>query len=93
MLAFELLQLMGVILKGWGKEWWRAFVDTVKHLPVLHAERKVYQALRQRADREILHTGSLPLTQAMNSGIVARSCIGLFEMLMRGYGYLVKKLL
>jgi hypothetical protein len=93
MLAFELLQLMGVILKGWGKEWWRAFVDTVKHLPVLHAERKVYQALRQRADREILHTGNLPLTQAMNSGIVARSCIGLFEMLMRGYGYLVKKLL
>jgi GT2 family glycosyltransferase len=93
MLAFELLQLAGVILKGWGKEWWRAFVDTIRHLPALLAERNVYQDLRQRADHEILHIGNLPLTQAMNSGIVARIGIGLFEIFMHGYGYLVKKLL
>lgn len=93
LLAFEMLQLIGVVLKGWGYEWWRAFVDTGKRLSVLHAERKIYQAQRQRADRDILNSGNLPLTQAMSSGIVTRSCIGLFEAIMYGYWYLVKKLL
>jgi hypothetical protein len=93
LLALELLQLIGVVFKGWGYEWWRAFVDTGKRISVLHAERKKYQALRQRPDRDILYSGNLPLTQAMNSGVVTRSCIGLFEAVMHGYWYLVKKLL
>jgi GT2 family glycosyltransferase len=93
LLTLELLQLIGVVFKGWGYEWWRAFVDTGKRISVLHAERKKYQALRQRPDRDILYSGNLPLTQAMNSGVVTRSCIGLFEAVMHGYWYLVKKLL
>ena len=93
LLAFELLQLIGVIFKGWGHEWLRAFMDTGRHLSVLHAERKTYQALRRSRDREILHSGKLPLTQAMNSGIVVNSCIGLFDAVIRGYWHLVKKLL
>jgi len=93
LLAFELLHLIGVVCKGWGHEWWRAFVDTGRRLAVLHAERKIYQALRRRADRDILCSGNLPLTQAMNSGIVTRCCIGFFEAVMHGYWSLVKKLL
>ncbi len=93
LLSFELLQMVGVIFKGWGYEWWRALVDTGRRLTVLQAERKAYQAQRQRTDRDILYSGKLPLTQAMNSGIVTRSCIGLFEAFMHGYWQLVKKIL
>ena len=93
LLTFELLQLIGVVFKGWGHEWWRAFVDTGRRLTVLHAERKTYQAERRRADRDIFCSGNLPLTQAINSGSVARCSIGFFEAVMHGYWYLVKKLL
>ena len=93
LLAFELLQLGGVIFKGWGREWWRAFTDTGRHLPVLHAERKSYQARRRRADRDILRVGNLPLTQAMNSDVVTHSIIRVFESIMHGYWQLVKNIL
>jgi GT2 family glycosyltransferase len=93
LLAFELLQLAGVFFKGWGREWWQAFIDTGRHLSVLYAERKAYQAQRQRADRDILRTGNLPLTQAMNSDVVTRSSIRIFEVIMHGYWHLVKNIL
>lgn len=91
--AFELLQLIGVVLRGWWHEWWRAFIDTGRNFSVLHAERKTYQVRRRSADRDIFHCGDLPLTQAMNSGIAVRSCIRLFEAVMHGYWHLVKRLL
>ena len=93
LLAFELLQLAGVFFKGWRREWWQAFTDTGRHLSVLYAERKAYQAQRQRADRDILRTGSLPLTQSMNSNVVTRSSIRIFEVIMHGYWHLVKNIL
>ena len=93
LLAFELLQLAGVFFKGWGREWWQAFIDTGRHFSVLYAERKAYQAQRQRADRDILRAGNLPLTQAMNSDVVSRSTISIFEVIMHGYWHLVKNIL
>lgn len=93
LLAFELLQLSGVLFKGWGREWLRAFADTGRHFPVLYAERKSYQAQRRRADRDILRAGNLPLTQAMNSDVVTRSIIRVFESIMHGYWQLVKNIL
>ena len=93
LLVFELLQLIGVSFKGWGREWLRAFVDTSKHLSVLYDERKRYQQQRLRSDRDILRYGNLPLTQAMNSNVVIRSSVKIFDVIMHGYWLLVKKLL
>ena len=93
LLIFETLQLAGLCYKGWGREWLRAFVDTGKHLPVLFAERKEYQKQRQRADRDILRGGNLPLTQAMSSSMAVRNMVKIFEVFMRLYWSLVKKLL
>jgi len=93
LLVFELLQLIGLGLKGWGSVWWRAFVDTGKHLSVLYGERKSYQKQRQRSDRDILRNGNLPLTPAMNSNVVVRCSVKIFEVVMHTYWRLVKKLL
>ena len=93
LLVFELMQLVGVGIKGWGSEWVRAFVDTGKHLSTLYDERKRYQKQRLRADRDILRGGNLPLSQAMSSNILVRSGVKIFEVIMHGYWWLVKKLL
>ena len=87
------MQLIGVGIKGWGSEWVRAFVDTGKHLSTLYDERKRHQKQRLRADRDILRGGNLPLSQAMSSNILVRSGVKIFEVIMQGYWWLVKKLL
>jgi GT2 family glycosyltransferase len=93
LLVFEMLQMVGLCLKGWGREWMRALVDTCKHRSTLYDERKVYQNQRQCADRDILRGGNLPLTSAMISSIVARIGVKMFEVIMHFYWRLVKKLL
>lgn len=79
LLLFESLQLAGLVYKGWGREWQRAFADTRSHWPVLHHERQRYQQQRQCADRDIVRDGRLPLTDAMCSGLPAQTGVKLFE--------------
>jgi GT2 family glycosyltransferase len=93
LLVFELWQLLGLLVKGWGGEWLRALTDTGKHIPRLYTERKSYQAQRQRADRDILRGGNLPFTQAMNSNGLTGLAIKAFETVMFAYWSLAKKLL
>jgi GT2 family glycosyltransferase len=93
LLVFEVLQMIGLSLKGWGREWMRALVDTSNHLSTLYAQRKAYQKQRKCADRDILRSGNLPLSYAMSSSIVIRSGVKIFEAFMHSYWRLVKKLL
>lgn len=93
LLVFEMLQMVGLCFKGWGREWFRALVDTCKNLSTLYDDRKAYQKQRQCADRDILRGGNLPLTSAMISSIVARIGVKMFEVIMHAYWRLVKKLL
>lgn len=92
LLVFESWQLTGLLIKGWGREWWRAFLDVGKHLPKLYDERKIFQAQRRRADREILRGGELPFTQAMNSNTLTRITVKLFESMMLVYWFVAKKI-
>ena len=93
LLLIEIIQFVAMVIKGWGREWLRAFVDTVKHMPLLLKQRKQYQQLRQRDDREILQYGPLPLTDAMGTGRVMRVGVKLFEGIMHMYWRLARKLL
>jgi hypothetical protein len=79
--------------KGWGREWIHALIDTSKHSFKLYDERKTYQAQRQRADRDILRGGNLPLTRAMNSSGLTHVAINIFESIMFVYWFLAKKIL
>jgi GT2 family glycosyltransferase len=92
LLLFELWQLTGLLFKGWGREWMRAFIDTGKHFSRLYEERKTYQAQRRRADRDILRGGNLPFTQAMNSNSLTRAVVKIFESIMFVYWSLAKKI-
>lgn len=93
LLLFEIMQLTVMVFKGWGSEWWRAFVDTGKQWPKLVKERKQYQQLRQRADPDILQDGTLPLTDAMGKGGLVHFGTRLFEVVMHIYWRLARKLL
>lgn len=93
LLAYELLQFTGLIFKGWGREWMRAFLDTGKHTSQLNDKRKTYQRQRQRVDRDILRGGSLNFTQAINSSSLTRVVVKAFESFMFAYWSVAKKIL
>lgn len=93
LLLFELWQVAGLVLKGWGREWWQALVDTRRQFVRLCEERKSYQKKRQRSDADILRFAELPLTKAIGSGFVTRIFVKLFESTMYLYWHLVKGLL
>jgi GT2 family glycosyltransferase len=93
LLASELLQWSGLLFKGWGREWVRAFLDTGKHISKLNDERKTYQQKRQRADYDILRGGNLSFTQAINSSSLTRTVVNIFESFMFVYWSLAKKIL
>jgi GT2 family glycosyltransferase len=92
-LLFELLQLGGLLVKGWGREWWRALADTARRRSVLYRERREYQGKRQRPDLAFLVDGPLPLTDAMRSDGLARTGIKIFESVMSLYWHLARKLM
>jgi len=93
LLAYELLQFTGLLFKGWGREWIRAFLDTVKHISKLNDKRKTYQLQRQRIDRDILCGGNLNFTQAINSNSLTATVVKIFESFMFAYWFLAKKIL
>lgn len=93
LLAYELLQFTGLLFKGWGREWMRAFLDTAKHISSLNDKRRTYQPQRQRIDRDILHGGNLTFTKAINSNSLTRGVVKTFESFMYVYWSLAKKLL
>jgi GT2 family glycosyltransferase len=93
LLLFEVLQMLGLCARGWGRQWLRAAIDTGKQAGMLYHQRQRYQRERRRADRDILKVGNLPLTAAMRAGFVAGLAIKMFEGIMYGYWRLVKRLL
>lgn len=93
LLLFEVVQMLGLCAKGWGRQWLRAAIDTSKQAGMLYHERQSYQQQRRRADRDILKIGNLPLTASMSSGPVAGLAIKTFEAIMYVYWRLVKRLL
>ena len=93
LLVYESLQFTGLLFKGWGREWLRAFLDTARHVSRLNDMRKTYQPQRQRADHDILRGGDLTFTQAINSSSLTQIVLKTFESFMYAYWSLAKKIL
>ena len=87
--AFEILQLAGMLSKGFWREWLEALYSTVQHLPRLLQQRRRLQANRQKADSLILKLAPLPLTSATLEKTSARRMVKLFEGFMFAYWRLV----
>lgn len=87
--AFEILQLAGMISKGFWREWLQALYSTVEHFPKLLQQRRRLQADRQKPDSLILKPAPLPLTSAMTEKVSARRVVKLFEDFMFAYWRLI----
>ena len=91
--VYEIVQMLGLLFKGYQREWLCALYDTFKHRRELVKQRKYYQSIRQRADRKILRGGSLPFTVAIKSNVVVEIAIKIFEASIFAYWFCAKKLL
>jgi GT2 family glycosyltransferase len=85
--AYELLQLGGVLLKGWGPHWWIALRYTLRSRGELMAQRRRIQGSRRIADRELLRGGDIPFKPELAGGrgtrLALRACNRLFEWYWR----------
>ena len=69
----EGLRFAGLLMKGFGWQWVRAVISTLRYLPQLYRQRVKFQSQRVRSDREFLQPG--PVT--VDHGIYVastRSC-------------------
>jgi len=57
---YEIFQLVGVIKKGWFREWFKAFLWIVLHSVEILRKRRIIQRARKTPDHEILRDGPIP---------------------------------
>lgn len=65
LLLFEILQLAGVIRRGWVGRWLAAVRWTVRNLPALLEKRSEVQGERERADVTLLSADPIPFNPAL----------------------------
>jgi GT2 family glycosyltransferase len=81
--AFEALQLLGALRKGWIGHWLWAAGSTVGLLPhVLHV-RGAMRASRRRGDLEILRGGPFPFNQALPRSALERAAQRALDLIAR----------
>jgi GT2 family glycosyltransferase len=90
LLSYEVLQLAGLIRKGWFGVWWKAIRSFLSQLPELRRKRAAVQATRRISDRAMLRGGPLPLTAAFRRGRIERSAIAVFGRFANGYWKLMR---
>jgi len=83
--AYEVFQIMGVIKKGWFREWFGAFSWIVVHFPGILEKRRIVQKERETPDREILSDGPLPFTELLTASPLERAAKNLFDSLAGVY--------
>jgi GT2 family glycosyltransferase len=85
LVLFELLQLAGMLRKGFAREWLQAFGSTLTQLPRLLRQRWNFQQRRKKTDVEMLRAGPLPLTVAMTAGSAAAFVIRHFDRIFNHF--------
>jgi GT2 family glycosyltransferase len=90
LLAYELVQVVGLASKGWAGEWWRAVRSLQSEWPRLRRKRAAVQATRTVPDRQLLRAGALPFTAAVRSGRIERFTLAVFEWIVNGYWKVVR---
>jgi hypothetical protein len=70
--AFEVLQLLGAVRKGWIGHWLWAAGSTARMLPHLLSVRRAMRTSRQRGDLEILTAGPFPFNSRWRHSALER---------------------
>lgn len=92
-LFYELVQLIGVIKKGWLKEWWRAMYWVASHRQEILRKRRAVQAGRVLADREIMKGGRLPFRQELIDSRLEAAGRWLLDGVVAFYWRLVRRVI
>jgi GT2 family glycosyltransferase len=71
--AFEVLQILGAVRKGWLRHWLWAAGSTARMLPHVLRARRAMRSSRRRGDLEVLRAGPFPYNKAMHSSAVERA--------------------
>jgi GT2 family glycosyltransferase len=93
LLAYEVAQLGGVIIKGWLPHWWLALRTTLKALPEIRLERRRIQTSRKLPDRALLRGGPLPFKPELTRGRAAEIALAAMNFLSAVYWKLAHRLL
>jgi hypothetical protein len=93
MLFYELVQLIGVIKKGWLKEWWRAVCWVAGHRQEILCKRRAVQEGRVLGDREIMKGGRLPFRQELIDSRLEAAGRWLLDEVVTLYWRLVRRVI
>ncbi len=69
---FEVFQLVGVLVKGWWGEWWRAVCWIAGHAGEISHKRNVAGNSRRVPDGEILRGGAVPFAEELATSPLER---------------------
>lgn len=91
--CYEIVQLAGVVKKGWWKEWGRAVIWIATHPRLLLSKRRSVQRARRTPDRVLLRDGPVPLREEATSTSLERSVKRALDGVAGAYWRLVRGLL
>jgi len=92
LLAYELVQLGGVVKKGWLREWVRALGWVARRPGSLYRKRRETQRIRRVGDGVLLRNGPIPLRQEATATPLERGLRRLLDSVSGGYWRLVHRL-
>jgi len=91
LLAYELLQFGGVLVKGWAPHWWIALRHTLRGRGELMAQRRRIQRSRQIPDRDLLRGGDIPFKPELAGGSGTRMALRACNRLFEGYWRIARR--
>lgn len=89
---FELYQLAGCLVLGWGREWWSAARELTRRRGELGDRRRAFQATRRRGDASVLVAGPHPFNPALSRRLPVRLFHGLLDFVAAANWGLVRGL-
>lgn len=81
--AFEALQLLGAVSKGWLGHWLWALGATARALPHVRRQRRALRHQRRRTDLEVLVGGPFPYNKAMHRTVLERAAQRSLDVIAR----------
>ncbi len=88
LLAFEMVQLTFLLLKGAGRDYWRGTIAAARDVPKILAKRRKFMKVKKVKDRNWLHAGDLyvPSRLDAHAGLffqLKRACFSIFDTYWR----------
>ncbi len=93
LIGYEVLQLAGVVKKGWLKQWLRAVGWMATHARLVLRKRRIVQRRRRLSDRLLLRGGPVPLREEATSSGVERRAKRILDAASAGYWRIARELL